>query len=97
MSRKNHETDYATALENEYARWDELFTKGGSDPFWTDGVNLELTRNHILYYKAQLAKQENSLFGLKHLRKSIQITWLAPMRYAKTLVKRWRLSTLTRI
>ena len=30
MSRKNHETDYATALENEYARWDELFTKGGS-------------------------------------------------------------------
>ncbi len=64
MSRKNHETDYATALENEYARWDELFTKGGSDPFWTDGVNLELTRNHILYYKAQLAKQENSLFGL---------------------------------
>lgn len=64
MSRKNHETDYAAALENEYARWDEMFTKGGSDPFWTDGVNLELTRNHILYYKAQLAKQENSLFGL---------------------------------
>jgi len=64
MSRKNHETDYAAALENDYARWDELFTKGGSDPFWTNGVNLELTRSHILYYKAQLAKQENSLFGL---------------------------------
>ncbi len=64
MSRRNRETDYAAALENEYARWDEVFTKGGSDPFWTDGVNLELTRNHILYYKAQLAKQENSLFGL---------------------------------
>lgn len=63
MSRK-HETDYAVALENEYARWDEVFTNGGSDPFWTDGVNLELTRNHILYYKAQLSKQENSLFGL---------------------------------
>ena len=64
MSRKNHETDYAAALENDYARWDALFTKGGSDPFWTNGVNLELTRSHILYYKAQLAKQENSLFGL---------------------------------
>ena len=64
MSRKNHETDYATALENEYARWDELFTKGGSDPFWTDGSNLSLVRNHILYYKEQLEKQENSLFGL---------------------------------
>ncbi len=64
MSRRNHETDYAAALENEYARWDELFTKGGSDPFWTDGSNLSLVRNHILYYKEQLAKQENSLFGL---------------------------------
>ena len=64
MSKKNHETDYAAALENDYARWDELFTKGGSDPFWADGVNLNLVRNHILYDKEQLEKQENSLFGL---------------------------------
>lgn len=67
MSRKNHETDYATALENDYARWDELFTNGGSDPFWTDGVNLNLVRNHILYDKEQLKKQENSLFGLPEI------------------------------
>ena len=64
MSKRNQQTDYAAELEKEYARWDEVFTKGGSDPFWSDGVNLELTRNHILYYKEQLAKQENSLFGL---------------------------------
>jgi len=64
MSRKNHETDYAAALENDYAQWDELFTKGGSDPSWADGVNLNLVRNHILYDKEQLEKQENSLFGL---------------------------------
>lgn len=64
MSRKNHETDYAAALENEYARWDKLFTEGGSDPSWTDGVNLNLVRSQLLYDKEQLAKQENSLFGL---------------------------------
>ena len=64
MSKRKHETDYAAALENEYARWDEVFTKGGSDPFWTDGVSLSLIRNQILYCKEQLAKQENSLFGL---------------------------------
>lgn len=64
MSRKSHETDYTAALENDYAQWDELFTKGGSDPSWTDGVNLNLVRNHILYDKEHLAKQENSLFGL---------------------------------
>ena len=64
MSKRKHETDYAAALENEYARWDEVFTKGGSDPLWTDGVSLSLIRNQILYCKEQLAKQENSLFGL---------------------------------
>ena len=63
MSRK-HETDYAAELENDYARWDKVFTEGGSDPFWTDGVSLSLIRNQILYCKEQLAKQENSLFGL---------------------------------
>ncbi len=67
MSRKNHETDYAAALENDYARWDELFTKGGSNPFWSDGVSLNLVRNHILYDKEQLEKQENSLFGLPEI------------------------------
>lgn len=56
MSRKNHETDYAAALENDYARWYELFTKGGFDPSWADGSNLNLVRNHILYDKEQLAK-----------------------------------------
>lgn len=63
MSRK-HETDYAAALENDYARWYELFTQGGFDPSWADGSNLNLLRSHILYDKEQLAKQENSLFGL---------------------------------
>ncbi len=64
MSKRNREIDYAAELERNYARWDEVCTNGGSDPFWSDGVNLELTRNHILYCKEQLAKQENSLFGL---------------------------------
>lgn len=63
MSRK-HETDYAAELENDYARWDKVFTEGGSDPFWSDGVSLSLIRSQILYCKEQLAKQENSLFGL---------------------------------
>lgn len=64
MSKRGQKTDYAAELEKSYAQWDEVFTRGGSDPFWTDGVSLELVRNHIIYYKEQLAKQENSLFGL---------------------------------
>ncbi len=64
MSRKSHESDYAAELENNYARWDKVFIEGGFDPFWTDGVSLSLIRSQILYCKEQLAKQENSLFGL---------------------------------
>ncbi len=64
MSKKNLEPDYAATLESSYAEWDKLFTEGCSDPIWSDGVNLEIVRNHIIYCKKQLAEQENSLFGL---------------------------------
>ncbi len=64
MSKRKQETDYAAALENSFKRWEELFTNGGSDSFWADGVNLNLVKSHIIYYKNQLSKQENSLLGL---------------------------------
>lgn len=63
MSKK-HETDYAAELENDYARWDKLFTNGGSDPSWSDGVNLNLVRSQIIYGKQKLAECGASLFGL---------------------------------
>ena len=40
-------------LEKAYERWDLLYKNGGSDPFWCDGTNLNLVRNHILYYREQ--------------------------------------------
>ena len=43
-----------------FKRWEDLFTNGGSDPFHSDGVNLNLVRNHICYYKKQL--KENNQF-----------------------------------
>ena len=67
MSNRKHETDYAAELKQEYERWDTLFKYGGSDPFWTDGVSLNILRNHIIYYKKQLSEQENSLLGLPEI------------------------------
>lgn len=64
MSKRNRQPDYAAELERSYERWDHLREHGGSDPFWPDGVSMNLVRNHIKYYKEQLAKQENSLLGL---------------------------------
>ena len=35
-------------------RWEELKDHGCCDPFWSDGVNMNLTRNHIIYNKRRL-------------------------------------------
>ncbi len=42
---------YAEEIKRELDHWKYLYENGGSDPFWEDGVNLNLTRNHIIYYK----------------------------------------------
>lgn len=37
-----------------YERWHTLRTEGGADPYWSDGVNLNLVRNHIKYAKQRI-------------------------------------------
>lgn len=39
-----------------YERWDDLFHNGGQDPFWEDGVNLNLVRNHIIYAQREMQR-----------------------------------------
>lgn len=41
-------------LRLDYNHWRDLFLNGCSDPFWSDGVNINLVRNHILYAKKKL-------------------------------------------
>lgn len=41
-------------LEQVFERWSYLRVNGGSDPFYEDGVNMNLVRNHILYYREQI-------------------------------------------
>lgn len=43
-----------TALKQSYARWQQLYANGGSDPFYEDGVNMNLERNNIIYYRKKL-------------------------------------------
>lgn len=45
-------------LIGEFARWEHLHKYGGQDPFWEDGCNLNLVRNHILYYRRKLEELE---------------------------------------
>ena len=43
-------------LNTGFERWDILYNYGGNDPMWSDGVNLNLVRNHIIAYKKELKK-----------------------------------------
>ena len=42
------------SCQESYESWKCIYNGGGSDPFWADGVNLNLVRNHIIYYKRQM-------------------------------------------
>ena len=41
-------------LSKAYDQWENLYKRGGSDSFYPDGVNLNLVRNHILYFKQRI-------------------------------------------
>lgn len=41
-------------IVRDLKHWQYLREYGCQDPFWADGVNMNLTRNHIIYYKMRL-------------------------------------------
>ena len=41
-------------LDREYSRWEYILKHGCQDPFWPDGTNMNLTRNHIIYHYREL-------------------------------------------
>lgn len=41
-------------IRQEIEHWKDINQNGCSDPFWPDGCNMNLTRNHIIYYQRQL-------------------------------------------
>lgn len=40
-------------IRDSFERWNHIYAYGAGDPFWPDGTNLELLRNHIICYKNQ--------------------------------------------
>lgn len=48
MLKKPGLEELVRELERDYARWEQVYMAGSKDPFWPDGVNANLCRNHIL-------------------------------------------------
>jgi hypothetical protein len=51
---KKAEIDYAAELQKSFDRWEHLNIYGGNDPCWSDGVNMNLVRNHIIIGKRRI-------------------------------------------
>lgn len=53
----------AADIIREVAAWEYKNENGCSDPFWPDGVNMNLDRNHIIHDKRQIEEicRENGL------------------------------------
>lgn len=50
MGKKQVEPDWTAEYIAEWFRWQRGFYNGCADPFWPDGCNLNLMRNHMIYY-----------------------------------------------
>lgn len=43
-------------IRSEIDHWEYINQNGCNDPFWTNGCNMNLTRNHIIYAKRQIVE-----------------------------------------
>ena len=57
MGKKKENENLTEELAKCFERWEYLKEHGGSDPFWADGTNMNLVRNHIMYYKNRMAEE----------------------------------------
>lgn len=60
---KKEKENLEQELKDRFARWDYLCEYGGSDPFWDDAANMNLVRNHIIYYKSAMEAEYGEDLG----------------------------------
>ncbi|MBR6982104.1 MAG: hypothetical protein IKH75_01000 [Ruminococcus sp.] len=60
--------DLNDQIDKAVAHWHDIEKNGCSDPFWPDGLNMNLVRNHVIWYLTQIKELsvqpvQISLFG----------------------------------
>lgn len=56
MAKRNTELqEIIESLKVSFATWERMLDIGCHDPFWADGTNMNLVRNHIIFYKGEIA------------------------------------------
>lgn len=52
--QKKRSKQLGKEIRDSRKRYEDLRVHGGSDPFWSDGVNMNLCRNHVMYFRKQV-------------------------------------------
>lgn len=55
--RKKKSGELGAEIRENMERYEELRQYGGTDPFWPDGVNMNLCRNHIIYLRKRIEQE----------------------------------------
>ena len=57
MGKKKEKENLEAQLIESFEHWEHLKEHGGSDPSYADGTNMNLVRNHIMYYKNKMVEE----------------------------------------
>jgi len=71
MPKKTKTISLAEELQDRFDRWDNIYENGCGDPTWSDGVNLNLVRNHILGCKRRIEESHGGLESAENSQISI--------------------------
>lgn len=55
-------------IDKEYKHWNHIANNGSQDPHWSDGCNMNLIRNHIIYWYSILATKPAELDKLSQVQ-----------------------------
>ena len=47
-------------IDREFQEWNNIACSGCQDPSWPDGVNMNLVRNHIIYWYKLMDEQQGT-------------------------------------
>lgn len=89
MAKKKQKTineqikDLTESLRNSLSRWCDIRDNGCTDPCWSDGTNMNLVHNHIIYYKKQLMELIKDNFMLYPMEFFIPVPPEVPNDYMR--------------
>ena len=59
--QKKRSKQLGKEIRDSRKRYEDLRVHGGSDPFWSDRANMNLCRNHVMYFRKQVETEPDPI------------------------------------